>query len=253
MPGNILRWKGGAGGDILLKLISFSHANIRTNVKFQEGLTEQGAAVLDFSQLDISKQTDLITKLEHLDDVDPVLLTQQAQALFAGDQIWWLKSHYYAHGVCDQDTIDLVADLPSLPFAVAANINKTKTLTVDFNHIVGNITDSELRYHYSIFSVAKDFVAFETTNRTITVDQLLSGWHSIKHTMQQFGVELDENLKIMYETWRINNQQYLPSPTYKYCVQSQNYDADHPKLNLVEKYCLLAISGSKFKKLQHKA
>jgi hypothetical protein len=251
MPGNILRWKGGAGGDILLKLISLSQANIRTNVKFQDGLTDQGAAVLDFSQLDISKQTDLITKLEHLDEVDPVLLTQQVRDLFAGEQTWWLKSHYYAHNVCDQNTIDLVADLPSLPFAVAANINKTKTLAVDFNHLVGNIRDPDLRRHYSIFSVAKDFVAFSTKNRTITVDQLLSGWASVKHAIKQFEVELDENLKITYETWLSNNQEYRPSATYKYCVQSQHYDIDHPKLNLVEKYCLLAISGSKFKKLQH--
>ena len=251
MPGNILRWKGGAGGDILLKLISLSQSNIRTNVKFQQGLTDQGAAVLDFSQLDISKQTDLMTKLEHLDEVDPVLLTQQVQALFAGEQTWWLKSHYYAHNVCDQNTIDLVADLPSLPFAVAANINKTKTLAVDFNHLVGNIRDLDLRLHYSIFSVAKDFVAFGTKNQTITVGQLLSGWPSVKHAIKQFEVELDENLKIIYETWLSSNQEYQPSATYKYCVQSQHYDIDHPKLNLVEKYCLLAISGSKFKKLQH--
>ena len=249
MPGNILRWKGGAGGDMLLKLISLSHTNIYTNVKFQDNLTDQGAAVLDFSQLDISKQTDLITKLEHLNNVDPELLDQQIQTLFAGEKTWWLKSHYYARDVCSEFTIDLIVDLPSLPFAVAANINKTKTLTVDFNHLVSNIKDPDLRRHYSIFSVAKDFVAFKTTNQIITVDQLLSGWAMIKRTIKKFNVELDENLKLMYNTWLTTNQLYLPSSTYKYCVQNQHYDVDHPALTLIEKYCLLAISGDKFRLL----
>jgi hypothetical protein len=120
---------------------------------------------------------------------------------------------------------------------------------VDFNHLVGNIKDPELRRHYSIFSVAKDFVAFETTNQTITVGQLLSGWIKIKHTIKQFNVNLDENLKIMYNTWLATNQSYLPSSTYKYCVQNQHYDVDHPALNLIERYCLLAISGGKFRLL----
>lgn len=249
MPVNILRWKGGSGGDILLKLISLSCPDICTNVKFQDGLTDQSAAVLDFLHLDTSKQTNLITKLEYLDNVDPVLLTQEVQEMVTGSKTWWLKSHYYAHDVCDQHTIDLIVDLPSLPFAVSANINKTKTLAVDFNPLIKKITDPHIRRQYSIFSVAKDFVAFGTKNQTITVNQLLNGWDNIKRTIEQFDVYFDERLKLIYETWLTNNQQYLPSPTYKYCVQTQNYDVEHPALSLVEKYCLLTLSGNKFQLL----
>ena len=247
---NILRWEGGFGGDLLMKLISGSSA-VRTNTKFQDGLSDQGKILLDFSHLNLDrlKQIDCIAAQEFFSKINAALLKQELDELVAGDQPWWVKSHYYAQDFYTDHIIDIVADQEYLPFAVSANISKTNTIHSDFNLLVSKITNPHVRYQYSIYSVAKDFVRPCTTTRTIQIKQLFSGWEQLKQTLKIFDVTLDDELENTYDNWLNANIKYLPSSTYQYLAQTQDYNIDHPKITLIERYCLLVLSGRKFRLL----
>ena len=247
---NILRWKGGFGGDLLMKMISDS-ITVHTNTKFQTGLSNQGGMVLDFSYLNVNhlRQIDCIAAQEFISNVDAVLLKQELDELIASDQTWWLKSHYYQQTFLTDHVIDIVVDHDRLPFAVSANINKTSTMRTDFNVLVPKITDSHVRYQYSIYNVAKDFVCPYQTHRVIQLKQLFAGWDQLLSVLVTFDVVLDSRVRNIYENWLSTNTKHLPSSTYHDLVQTQNYDCDHPGLTLVERYCLLVLSGRKFQLL----
>jgi len=248
---NILRWRGGSGGDMLLKLISES-AEMHTNVKIQSGVSDQGGVLLDFSHLHADRltQVDCIAlDYKYQPSIDPVLLKQELDDIVATEQLWWLKSHYYEQNFYTKHIVDIVVEDSLLPFAVAGNINKTTTLSINFNPLVSKITDTNVRYQYAIYNVAKDFVCPHNTSRTISLTQLLAGWDRLCQTLKLFGITLNIELKNFYENWIRLNKQYLPTSVYQHLVQSQYYDVDHPNLTLVERYCLLALTGQKFQLL----
>lgn len=246
----MLRWKGGFGGDLLMKLISESSA-VHTNTQFQTGLSSQGGMLLDFSYLNIDRlqQIDCIASQEFIPKIDTILLKQELDALAISDQTWWLKSHYYEQDFYTDCIVDIVVGQDQLPFAVSANINKTTTLQTDFDALVTKITDPHIRYQYSIYSVAKDFVCPYQTTRVIQLKQVLSGWDQLKQTLRTFDITLDDKLKNMYENWLAANAKHLSSPIYQYLAQNNDYNIDHPKLTLIERYCLLVLSGRKFQLL----
>lgn len=250
---NILRWKGGFGGDLLMKLISESSA-VHTNTQFQTGLSSQGGILLDFSYLntDRLRQIDCIAAQEFIEKINTILLKQELDALVVDDQTWWLKSHYYKQDFYTDRIVDIVVDHGLLPFAVAANINKTTTLEIEFNTLVSKISDPDVRYQYSIYSVAKDLVCPYTAHRTIQLKQLLSGWDQLCQTLKLFDLTLNNKLKYLYDNWLELNYKYMPTSIYQHLVQSQHYDVGHPKLTLVERYCLLVLSGQKFQLLDKK-
>jgi hypothetical protein len=248
---NILRWRGGSGGDMLLKLISNS-TKVLTNTKFQSGLSTQGGTILDFSHVNFDhlQQIDRIAlESKYQSTVDMELLKQELDKIIASDQTWWLKSHCYEQKIYTDHIVDIVVGDDLLPFAVEANINKTLTLRVDFNPLVSKITDPYVRYQYSVYSVAKDFISPHNTNRTIQLKQILSGWDQLTHTLKLLNIELDSTLIHLYQDWLACNIKYVPTATYQSLVQAQDYDISHHNLTLIERYCLLALSGRKFQLL----
>jgi hypothetical protein len=244
---NILRWQGGSGGDMLLKLIS-SSAVVQTNAKFQSGLSAHGKILLD--QLHQPSQINYIAMdFNCRASIDPKLLKQELDQIISSDQIWWVKSHYYEQNFYTDCIVDIVVDHELLPFAVTANINKTTTMQSDFNPLVAKITDPYVRYQYSIYSLAKDFVYPYNTKRIIQLKQLLSGWDQLKNALDSLNISLDEKLKSFYQDWLTLNTMYMPTPAYQHLVKTQDYNMDHPDLTLVEKYCLLVLAGRKFQML----
>ena len=251
---NILRWKGGFGGDIVLQLVTNSSA-VHTNVKFKSSISESGRIQLDFSQLDLDnlQQIDRIALTHPYNSgIDPKLLKQEFDHLIASGQSWWIKSHYYQQDFYNEQIIDIVIDNWLLPFAVAANINKTETLTTEFNPLVSKITDPFVQYQYSIYNLAKDFVCAYSTNRVLQLKQILSGWNELQHAMRQFNVDLDDRSRSLYENWLEINKEYFPTASYQQCLQTNNYNIAQRGLTLIEKYCLLVLSDCKFKLLEKK-
>lgn len=246
---NILRWQGGSGGDMLLSLISNSAA-IQTNAKFQPGLSAHGKILLDQSHQ--PTQINYIAmdfKCRAL--IDPILLKQELDQIIASDQTWWVKSHYYEQNFYTDCIVDIVIDYDLLPFAVTANINKTTTMQSDFNPLVSKINNPHIRYQYSIYSLAKDFVYPYNTKRTIQLKQLVSGWDCLRHTLELLDIPLNKELQSFYQDWLTLNTMYMPTSAYQHLVNTQDYNMDHPDLTLVEKYCLLVLAGRKFQLLDH--
>jgi len=249
---NILRWKGGFAGDIVLQLVTNS-STVHTNVKFKSSISDQGRIQLDFSHLNLNnlQQIDRIALTQpYNSDINPKLLKQEFDHLIASDQAWWIKSHYYQQDFYNEQIIDIVIDHWLLPFAVAANINKTETLTTEFNPLVSKITNPFVQYQYSIYNLAKDFVCAYSTNRVLQLKQILSGWNELQQTMRQFNIDLDDQSRNLYETWLEINKKYFPTASYQQCLQTRNYDIDQRGLTLIEKYCLLALSNCKFQLLE---
>jgi hypothetical protein len=248
----ILRWKGGFGGDIILRLAADS-STVHTNVKFKSSMSDQGRIQLDFSHLNLDnlQQIDRIALTQFYNSsIDPELLKQEFDHLIASDQSWWIKSHYYQQDFYKEQIVDIVIDNWLLPFAVAANINKTETLSTEFNPLVSKITDPFVQYQYSIYSIAKDFVCPYNTNHVLQLKQILSGWYELKHAMRQFNVDLDDRSRSIYENWLEINKEYFPTASYQQCLQTNNYNTDQSGLTLIEKYCLLVLSDCKFKLLE---
>jgi hypothetical protein len=252
MPLNILRWKGGFSGDLLLNLILRSMPSVKSNVTFLSTLSDHGAIELDYSKL----KADTLTQVErialasqYINAVDAKLLQEELSLLTTGSDTWWLKSHYYDQNVHTDCIIDIITNHDLLPFVVAANINKTFTLSENINHLVGKITDPQLRYQYSVYSVAKDCVTSTANARTININQVFAGWDAVKSVMKTFGILLNDQYKNLYQSWIYRNQQYFPSITYQQCLDQQCYDVDTPGLTMIEQYCLLVIAGNNFKKL----
>jgi hypothetical protein len=248
---NILRWRGGSGGDMLLNLISNS-SDVLTNTKFQSGLSTQGGTILDFSHvnLDHLRQIDRIALgSKYRSTVDMELLKQELDKIIVSEQTWWLKSHCYEQKIYTDHIIDIVVSEDLLPFAVEANINKTPTLRIDFDPIVSKITNPSVRYQYSVYSVAKDFISPHNTNRTIQLKQILSGWDQLTHTLKLLNIELNSTLIHLYQDWLTRNIKYVPTSTYQLLAQAQDYDINNHNLTLIERYCLLALSGRKFQLL----
>jgi hypothetical protein len=251
MTVNILRWKGGFGGDSLLNMICNSIPDVKTNVNFLPGFTEHGSTQLE-SKLHITGLSYVeLMALEnnHVPDNEISYLTNELTALDNSNNIWWLKSHQYNFDLFNHVTVDIEADLLSLPFVVSANINKTLILEKNYNELASMIPDKETKIKYAAFSLAKEFIATPKYKQSISVSQLLAGWQSVYYSMKTFNVELNNSTKSFYKRWVANNQKYIPSNVYQQKITNQSYNIDHPKLSTIEKYCLLAISGNKFKLL----
>jgi hypothetical protein len=253
MTVNILRWPGGCGGDMLLHLVLQSVPESNTNTQYVGTIHANGANKIDFSKMNknnLSMIDRIALRPAYIQTVDAVLLEQELNMLTG---TWWLKSHYYGKKNYGHLLIDIMPTAEVLPFVVAANINKTETLQTDFNQLVAKIHNPELRKHYTIYSLAKHYISLSGSANQILCSSLIEGWATIKSTMQRFNININDHLYPFYKDWLTANTQYFPGEDYKNLISSKNYDITYPNLNLIEKYCILAISGSKFKQLSKQA
>ena len=250
---NILRWKGGYGGDTLLRLILMSHPGTRTNVVFNNNINDDGSQQLDFSHVVAGNITDL-DRMSLNQLVYPVLdytaLTKLLYELQHSEQSWCLKSHCYNFNKFNDITIDIVADLESLPFAVSANLSKGDTTELSYNHLVSKIKNSEILNKYTTYSLAYDAVTSQFGSRSITLSNIISSWQNLCQSLEVFGITLHPTVKTMYQLWAEVNQKYLPSILYQQLVSNQEYNCDDTQLSMVERYCLLAVSGKRFQLLK---
>jgi hypothetical protein len=251
MPASILRWRGGAGGDMILYFKSLSDPGSVINVEFDR-IDQTGKTNVDFSKVKQFGPQREIDKIALNPDWLKQIKTQQLSAEIAdyvlGSKSVWIKSHYYDIDQFDDITVDLVADPMSLPFVVFSNIAKTDTVERNFNHLAESITDPVLKNNYSLYSVAVDNVMnFQPSGLThLLVSDILSGLETFKTATDRVNLRLDFKFFEIYNHWLANNHPHLPSKQYQKMIQNCDYDFMNTTLSPAERYSLMALSGNKF-------
>jgi hypothetical protein len=249
MPVKILRWKGGAGGDMILHLKSLSHPGSVVNV-VTKNIGDDGKTAVDFSHIqhDVTEEILKITLYNWVELVDIEILQQEIQKLHSQNCLLWVKSHYYKTDFFNDITVDIVADPVSLPFLVASNIKKTETTTLDFNKLTGLIPDPQIKYNYATYCVAVDSLG-PTDNvgsQKLLLSNIIGGYGTFKKFTDSVGLDINGDFEWLYNQWLEKNQQNLPSQQYQTMVKDKNYDFMNQDLSLFERYSLMALAGSKF-------
>jgi hypothetical protein len=252
----MLRWPGGAGGDLILYIKSLSDPESVTNVKFCKNIEptyHQLNNAIDYTCIDHlhPKEIYKIYLADWVDQVDPNELSDELRTYSYSDQIHWFKSHYYSSNRFDNITVDLVVDPLSLPFVVSSNIAKTDTLYKNFNRLAKMIADPMVRSNFAMYSIAMDNVQRQPSviSKHLPVSSLLIDTETFKTATNLVNLNLDFTFIHVYQNWRLKNQTYMPSERYQKKIQSQDYDFFDTELSIVERYCLMALSKNKFKLL----
>jgi hypothetical protein len=250
---SILRWKGGYGGDTLLRLILMSHPGTHTNVVFNNKINNDGSQQLDFSHVVAGNITDLdrmsLNQLVYPVQ-DYIALSSLLHELEYSKQSWCVKSHCYNFNEFNDITIDIVADVESLPFAVSANLTKGEIDKLPYNQLVSKIKNPEILNKYNTYNLAQDALNSQSGNQYLTISNIISNWQNLCQSLEIFGITLHPTVEIIYQNWATINQQYFPSLLYQQLVRNQEYNFNDARLSMTERYCLLAVSGKQFQLLK---
>lgn len=250
MAVKILRWAPGAGGDTLLKFAVKSNSNLHTNLVFTNSPDVSRTSVNYYATKQFKyKQITKMGMFSH--DIDTQLLKQelgQFDAEHSGN--WILKSHFY-NITFDQDVIDIVIPNNLLPFVVLASVVKDPRADglIQYQHpLIPKIKDKEILDKFDMYNIAKKEIMPKIySDNQISLGDILGGWESFCNATKQVGIHIDTKFKTDYNNWTEANKKFMPSEKYKSLLSSNNLDHTYKELSLVEKYCLLALSGKKFK------
>lgn len=253
MPITLLRWKGGSGGDTLLKCLLDSNPDWQSQATYgglDSSRTPMSSADLPWSGYE---QIRMMATIEYI-KVDTKLLAEQLIALEArnSDLHWLLKTHCYQS--FEWRTIDIVISRPLLPFVVKANLSKNsreRGLVPDYHEMTGIIRDPSVLYRFDCYNMAKDCldVVPADPHQTIYLDDIMQGWDRLKWSCDALCLPLRDHCRPYFEAWLEANQSFLPSLAYQQMVKQDRYDATCPDLSLEERYCVLAIEGERFRLL----
>jgi hypothetical protein len=254
MPIKFLRFKPGAGGDTILKLILTSNLHVKSQIAYV-GLAS-GKTVLDMDALQNFRYLHIALLSLNPYEIDKETL--QNQLLHLQDeninQQWLLKSHYYED--LEYPMVDILITKNMLPFAVKGvtlkNINDpTRHNTLkNYNFLIPKIKDKKILHYFNCYNVALDIINAEKNrfkNEKILLEDILGGWESLVESLKKVNMPIAEECKPYYDQWITNNKQYKPSINYLDLVIANNFDYNHPELDIEERYCLLALAEQKFK------
>lgn len=252
MAVKILRWAPGAGGDTLLKFAVKSNSNLHTNLVFTDSHDVSRTSV-DYAATKQFKYKQITKMGMFFHDTDTQLLKQelgQFDAEHSGN--WILKSHLYDI-TFDQDVIDIVTPIEYLPFVVLASVGKNtrESGLIQYNHpLIDKIKDKDTLDKFDMYNIAKnELVPRHLSDNQISLKDTLDGWQSFCTATKQAGIHIDNKFETAYNVWLEANKKFMPSKKYKSLLIDNNFDYECNQLSLVEKYCLLALSGNKFKLL----
>lgn len=240
MTVNILRWQGGFAGDIVLKLILESNPTCKSNTIYGDIEQTNGQTLIDQQQY--AKEYDKLTKI--LMDVDYNQVRQELAELAQSDHCYLIKSHKFDFDY--ENTVDIIVDSEMLPFVVRANTEKTPTLTVDYNNLVNKIPNLEIKKKYSYYNLAKTFIQQPKNTQKLNFNKIYSSWQNLQTALENLGFKLDNQFQHIHDTWLQYNKKYCPSQRYLDYIGQKEYNYNDTNLDVVERYCLLALSEKKF-------
>ena len=248
----LLRWKSGSAGDTILKMLLDSNSIQSQNRYLNYGQLRTNIDIAYVKNF----RFDQIAKMSLMDfsNVDKNLLFEQLDKLYLEnkDVHWLLKTHCYFD--YRYPVIDIEIDKEYLPFVVKASLTKNSRevkLIPEYSTLTSKILDADLLYKFDCYNYAYDILKINNySDKKINIESILSGWDSLLTAVTNLGLKLDSSCKDYFNTWLATNKQFMPSAEYKFKIKSCNYNIDDSIIDLVEQYCLLALSGQKFKVLK---
>jgi hypothetical protein len=254
MPITLMRWKSGAGGDTVMKILLDSDPTLLSQNQFV-GLNNSqtkvdDAQVLLFRHSEIAKMS-----LTSYTQVNRELLNEQLTSLEqeVGNERWLLKTHCYFD--FNWPVIDLVAGLDTLPFLIKASLIKNsreKNMLGNYHPLIANIKDPKILYKFDCYNLAVNYVNDcilnqKLSHQTLSVQSIIGGWLALSTKLQHFNFYVSDHCKQYYEAWLAQNQLLLPGDVYLNLIATNNLDYSAPGLSIEERYCLLALDQQQFK------
>lgn len=249
----LLRWKSGAAGDTVLKLLLDSNPNLHSQNKYTALVGAQ--SVSDISHIK-SFEYDQIAEMSLMNShikLDQPMLFDQLRQLEQSDpqKQWMLKTHAYFNFL--YPVIDIVVDHEHMPFVVKASLTKNsraKNVVPEYHPMTSKISDPEILYKFDCFNFAKDLIQIKYCDQQINLKEILGGWSNLVKALHRVNLNVSADCESYYNQWLKNNQQFIPSDIFLSLLQCKNFDYGHEGLTIEERYCLLALSGGKFKILK---
>lgn len=245
----LLRWKSGSAGDTILKMLLESN-NIQSQNRYLNFENLKTNIDVDYVK---NFKYDQVAKMSLMDfinvDKDRLFVQLDQLHLENKNQHWVLKTHCYFD--YNYPVIDIEIDKEYLPFVVKASLTKNSRaakLIPEYSVLASKISNSNLLYKFDCYNFAYDILKINNySTKKIKIASILNGWNILLTEVNELGFNLDSSCKQYFETWLEANRQFMPSSEYKIKVKSCNYEIDDSIIDLAEKYCLLALSGQKFK------
>jgi uncharacterized protein YceK len=251
---NLLRWKSGAAGDTVLKLVLESNPNICSQVVYTKDINT-ARSVVDLDYVESFRYKEIAMMSTTYNKINKTDLLNELTQLHNEDtnRNWLLKTHAYID--FPYTVVDIVTDKFMLPFAVTACLKKNfqgehikSRHDPEYNKIIKLIKDPKILYKYHCYNLAVDRVSTQSVNtKKITLLDILSGWTTFLCSLDSVQLHVSSSVKNYYDNWLIKNSVFFPSQKYKNLVETENYDYSCTDLSLEERYCLLALAGGKFK------
>lgn len=248
MPITLLRWKSGACGDTILKIVLDSNPTLCSQNRYV-GMND-GKTEIDINYVKNFQYSEIANMSSNMLKVDEKLLMSQLKELDSSDsKSWLLKTHQYIDFL--YPIIDIVIEDELIPFVVKASLTKNSrdnNQVPDYHPLIKKIKDKETLYKFDCFNYAADIIATTNiSNKTISLKSVLSGWDTFVSSIQSVGLYISPNSKEYYDLWLKQNRMYYPSEEYISSIKNNNFDFKHPNLSIEEKYSMWALLRNKFK------
>jgi hypothetical protein len=251
MPIKLLRWQSGMAGDTVLKLILDSDQNLQSQTRYV-GL-QHARTLMDFDYCQNFKYQQISQmSLVNWYAVDRLQLFDQLRQLEQDNVTvqWILKTHCYFN--FEYPVIDIVSGPALMPFVVKAGLakNSRETSQPNYHTLISKIKDPEILYKFDCFNYAQDLCKKKKiSDYQIDLQNILGGWNSFITALHHVGLEISIKCQVYYTAWLEQNKQFMPSKVFTQLIENQQFDYNHTELTLEEKYCMLSLSGHKFKVL----
>jgi len=246
----LLRWTSGMAGDTVLKLLLDSDPSLQSQNKYIA--LNDGQSQIDYQYCKSFKYDQIAEmSLMHAFDVDQTALFEQLQQLESEDvqAQWLLKTHCYFDFL--YPVVDITVATEQMPFVVRAGLHKNsraKNLLPNYHVLASKISDPVILYKFDCFNYAQNLL--QTRNYSpdqLALKHILSGWEDFTAALGRVNLKISADCQTYYEQWLEENQRFMPTATYLDQVNLQNFDYNNSELTIEERYCLLALSGQKFK------
>jgi hypothetical protein len=249
MPITLLRWKSGAAGDTVLRLLLDSDPNLHSQNKYTTLVDAQSVSDISYIK---SFKYDQIAEMSLMNGhtkLDQHMLFDQLHQLEQSDpqKQWMIKTHAYFDFL--YPVIDIVVDHEQMPFVIKASLTKNsraKNRVPEYHLMTSKISDPEVLYKFDCFNFAKDLIQTKYCDQQINLKDILGGWSNLVNALHQVNLTVSADCESYYTQWLENNQQFMPSDTFLSLLRCKNFDYDHAGLTIEERYCLLVLSGGKF-------
>lgn len=249
----MLRWRCGSGGDTVMKILLESDQTLHSQnryVRLSDDRTE-----IDFEYVSTFAYKEIANmSLGHANFLDLRKLLSELEQLEHEDaeKKWLLKTHYYYP--LKYPVIDIAIMDHLLPFVIKACLSKNTRRNgrlTQYHVMEPRIPDPEILYKFDCYNFAKDAVKNNILgDQSIQLGTILAGWDSFKKELESLHFNVDVKCRDYYERWLQSNKKFFPSAQYVALVSQKNYDYGEPSLSIEEKYCLLVLTGQRFRLLQ---